>query len=980
MRVKHLETEEFPRRNESHKESFGTRLSLITSESSKQLTELSGFFSHLLTGIQRPWLTEAGLFPGTLFVEGNNRQIFHLRRRIDSQGPRLTISQDSLATGQQPSEGINLWHHGVEAEVLDSIYFDSQDDPSALGELLSPRLAAAFNRLINQDRQEVVPYTTVDSYKETHLATDRDLLSRRDELVERIESVLAERREESHRLEQQLAEIDQIESEMVAEIQRVKQELASVTAQLGEEESRNRYAQLNQIAFEAEGLKAAEDWEPRVRDLDAQIERWRDTLSELEIRLARVRGELAQVHPDDSTPELPLADQRASITVAQRLLVDLESEIARFARPSDSPLCICQDAHARLNPLVETLSHHVTRLSDLVAQQDRALRTQELVDESERIERSQTEIRCQLEKLLDRRQTLWRTSRARVEQPIADETLSVDTGPLQARHDELQGILDAKQKSLQTLRQERDALLQQRTEVLKQSDLRAWRLELETLQAHIASGTTARSKSEHGPSLRASDILAKLSDGELTQLRLISGGREVLILDRHGLEISQDTLHAEHGRLVVWALRLALADACSEAGVSLPIILDEPFRNLGDRHTANLVTALDDLHARGRQVFILSQNQHAINRAQSLGGSIHYLDRNPVIEKVVEKTIQPRKEAVTETIVETLPVLSIQDSISEFPITFVGRDDAFKRARIRFISDLLEADPSAVSEEMDVELVTAELVSLWQAHLCLVCFVNGLTFEQAKQLTDIGIFSVDELADADLQWLIDQFRSRGLKSYGREKYSELIRLARKGTKRWRKSTSYSAWSRNRAERGERIRGNTQRRSGSTRKATRKSRSTKLGSRSNDKPLRFFLEASSPVIDAPSIGTKRAEMLNGCSIVTVTDLLSADPQILAIQLDHSKIDSSVIVAWQHQANLVCRIPELRGHDAQVLVGSGFTTPEEISGMKPAELLEFVDPFCDSSEGQRALRGSKRPDLQEVKGWIENARQCRSLNVA
>ena len=631
--------------------------------------------------------------------------------------------------------------------------------------------------------------------------------------------------------------------------------------------------------------------------------------------------------------------------------------------------------------MVETLNHHVTRLSDLIVQQDRALRAQELIDESERIERSQTEIRCQLEKLLDRRQTLWRTSRARIEHPIAEESVRVDTAPLEERQAELQERLESKQSELNTLRQDRDALLQQRTEVLKQSDLRAWRLELETLQAKIASGATNRSTENHGASLRASDILAKLSDGELTQLRLVSGGREVIILDRHGLEIAQDHLHAEHVRLVVWALRLALADACCEAGVSLPIVLDDPFRNLGSRHTANLVTALDDLHTRGRQVFVLTQNQNAIDRAQSLGCAIHYLGRSPaiekVVEKVVEKEVKPRTETVTTTVVETLPLLTLSDSIDKFPITFTGHEEAFGRARLRTISDLLEADPSAVAEEMDIEFVTAELVSLWQAHLCLVCFVNGLTFEQAKQLTDIGIFSVDELAEADLQWIIDQFRSRGWKSHGRDTYSQWISYAKKGSKRWRKSSSYTAWSRNRSERGSRIRENSRRRSGTTRKTTRKRRTE---SRSTEKRVRYYLEASSPVIDAPSIGTKRAEMLNSCGVMTVTDLLSADPQILASQLDHSKIDSTVIVAWQHQAGLVCRIPELRGHDAQVLVGSGFTTPEEISAMKPTELLEFVDPFCDSSEGQRALRGSKRPDLQEVKGWIENARQSRSMNIA
>ena len=81
----------------------------------------------------------------------------------------------------------------------------------------------------------------------------------------------------------------------------------------------------------------------------------------------------------------------------------------------------------------------------------------------------------------------------------------------------------------------------------------------------------------------------------------------------------------------------------------------------------------------------------------------------------------------------------------------------------------------------------------------------------------------------------------------------------------------------------------------------------------DDRLRFFLRRESPIVDAPSIGERMAAKLEAVGIVTVDDLLLADPTELSEQLDHRRIDGDVITAWQNQAILVCRVPMLRGHD-------------------------------------------------------------------
>ena len=144
--------------------------------------------------------------------------------------------------------------------------------------------------------------------------------------------------------------------------------------------------------------------------------------------------------------------------------------------------------------------------------------------------------------------------------------------------------------------------------------------------------------------------------------------------------------------------------------------------------------------------------------------------------------------------------------------------------------------------------------------------------------------------------------------------------------------------------------------------------------------RFYLDLSSPVVDAPSIGPRVAEKLALIGIETVEDLLTADAETIASQMDVKRVDSATIRDWQDQARLVCRIPNLRGHDAQLLVACKVTSPEVLARMNSASLLAQVTAVAKSSEGQRMLRGSQAPDLAEVNDWISWATNSRSLNAA
>ena len=147
-----------------------------------------------------------------------------------------------------------------------------------------------------------------------------------------------------------------------------------------------------------------------------------------------------------------------------------------------------------------------------------------------------------------------------------------------------------------------------------------------------------------------------------------------------------------------------------------------------------------------------------------------------------------------------------------------------------------------------------------------------------------------------------------------------------------------------------------------------------------KVLKFYLSQDRAVVDAPSIGPKMAQRLNSVGIITVRDLLQADPESLASRMGSRKFSGEMIKHWQQQSQLVCRVPELRGHDAQLLVAVGVHSPERLGKSTAVKLWEEVKKVAQSEEGKRILRGSAEPDLAEVQSWIESARLCRPLAAA
>ncbi|KCZ96249.1 hypothetical protein HHI_01180 [Hyphomonas hirschiana VP5] len=134
-----------------------------------------------------------------------------------------------------------------------------------------------------------------------------------------------------------------------------------------------------------------------------------------------------------------------------------------------------------------------------------------------------------------------------------------------------------------------------------------------------------------------------------------------------------------------------------------------------------------------------------------------------------------------------------------------------------------------------------------------------------------------------------------------------------------------------------------------------------------------LTFESPVVDAPSIGPKTAAHLARAGIETVGDLIICDPDETAELLGVRHITVDAVETWQMQATLMIEVPGLRVHDAQLLVGAGISSREDLASASAATVFELAMEFLQTSAGSRVLRPGETLEEDEVEEWIELAQE-------
>ncbi|MCA9081038.1 MAG: DUF4332 domain-containing protein [Planctomycetaceae bacterium] len=413
--------------------------------------------------------------------------------------------------------------------------------------------------------------------------------------------------------------------------------------------------------------------------------------------------------------------------------------------------------------------------------------------------------------------------------------------------------------------------------------------------------------------------------------------------------------------------------------------------------------------------------------------------KTPVADWTISEVEQPEFELMSRIQPDEPFWLQADSPLMNVPSLSAQMARRLGALGVRHVADLVDLDPEFTEIPLDSLQISAATLRDWQAECRLLTCVPDLTGRDAQVLVAVGVLSPTELAEVDVDALlrrIDQLRHRAgrpqsltwLMQQSNWPSQDTARRWRQSARRARSFQSARSWASTRRgfrgretgsgrlhrfatttghephrdhdgrarddrdrSRRDRVTGDRTSRSRTTSGAattvrTARSQETSrmnLVSQSDSdtsRELRFFLNLESPIVDAPSIGPKMAKRLEKIGVVFVTDLLSRDPDVVAEKLDHSRTNGETVKAWQQQASLMCAVPEMRGHDVQVLVACDILDADKLASFTPDALFAIVGPFVKTKEGQRVLRSSKVPDLQEVTEWIEYARHARVLKAA
>lgn len=1009
---------------------------------------------------------------GSLHLDGP-RGNFVLRRQNDgNKQSRLTISsgQGDTADGQT----IQGMLSGLSPQLAAKIFaVDFSESPRAdwlLKETISRDLSPTHNVEASSASRSYSRCTTSERSAVDRVDSQRidELVRRRDSIASEIEQQLAQRRSASEVLEREIGEVHSNLEAKRGHSERLRVKLHDLDAEIAALTTELRYYTLDhQTRHYRPGIDTDEH-QATLSALDSEISRCRQMLNENGQREHSLRAELAQFGSDGTADRVTcLADGRATLNVLEQLLDDLDAEVSQLARAHEPGRCIGHDAHGKLSPVASLLREQVYTLCGQLTEQERIVRRQELTSESRQLSRVHTELSERLDLLLSQRESLVQrtqlasqSARLAAQPPAAGhcqcdhhgEFVQIDrplgrgiTGggrsvddkrtqlsALQHQHQQLADEFDTLQHEIQQLENRWEQLQSERAGLINRASIEQQQTELDRLESVIRqslANTDSRSVTSEASAWRASDILAQLTDGKLTQIRVDREQTAATIVNRHGEMCSLESLSPPEQDQLYLALTLSLVGSYAQKGIELPLILDEPFLQQNSAQAATMLGVIAEFARDGHQVFLFTEDRDVCKRCVTL--NLQVLDlkdlrqpnlqpsapaRNetpkPVVQTTNTRIIRQSVDGESTPALRLAPIegdtnqedefyLTENSSLAEFPVLGAATNRLFHDVGITSVGDLLVANAITVADHLNRGEINGNTVELWQIHMVLMCYIPGLTLNDAQLLAACGICSPADLFDVEIEALqreVDSFlrSERGVRfrqSGGRVTRSRLSDWqsgARRYRDRWRRSRPrYSNWREGRSRRSASLRLRSDNRStdkpasGSgtdfdRNKRTQKKRSSKnSGTRA---PKKFYLSRHQDVEAAPSIGPKTATRLAKVGIRTVADLLNADPESTATELDVSHISAETFAEWQHQARLVCQIPGLRGYGAQLLVACGMTRPEQIAGTNADQLVAQILAYCETKEGQRILRSSDPPKVEKIAEWVTLAGQSRPLEAA
>ncbi len=113
---------------------------------------------------------------------------------------------------------------------------------------------------------------------------------------------------------------------------------------------------------------------------------------------------------------------------------------------------------------------------------------------------------------------------------------------------------------------------------------------------------------------------------------------------------------------------------------------------------------------------------------------------------------------------------------------------------------------------------------------------------------------------------------------------------------------------------------------------------------------------------------RGERLQQIGIVTAGDLLAADLNVLARELDDKNIIRP-LKRTVHAIQFAASVPGMMPRDAMLLSCVHRSGIRSLATESPAVLHRDLQRFALSTKGQRALKGRRLPSVKRIRRWVD-----------
>ncbi len=110
------------------------------------------------------------------------------------------------------------------------------------------------------------------------------------------------------------------------------------------------------------------------------------------------------------------------------------------------------------------------------------------------------------------------------------------------------------------------------------------------------------------------------------------------------------------------------------------------------------------------------------------------------------------------------------------------------------------------------------------------------------------------------------------------------------------------------------------------------------------------------------------------------MLTVSPEEAATKLKFRHINARLIRDWQAQAEIACTIPNITSIAAQLLVAVGVRDADDLANAEADMLINMIDEFCDTPDGQRVLRDATPPAESQIQSWISSAQEIQKKKAA